>query len=117
MPRVDAFGPAGKSEQTDTVILSVDEYEAIRLMDLEGLDQDRCADQMGVARSTIQRIYENARKKLADFLVNGKPLRIEGGDYRLCETAGTDDFGCHGRCRRCGWPDIMEPRGENEDKP
>ena len=117
MPRVDAFGPAGEPGQTEAVILRVDEYEVIRLMDWEGFDQDRCANQMGVARSTIQRIYESARKKLADFLVNGKPLRIEGGDYRLCEAAETDGFGCHGRCRRFGCPNNMEPRGKNEDKP
>lgn len=117
MPRVDAFGPEGEIGQTESVILSVDEYEVIRLIDWEGLDQDRCAYQMGVARSTVQRIYEKARKKLADFLVNGKPLKIEGGDYRLCEAAETSSFGCRGRCRRLERLNNMEPGEKNEDKP
>lgn len=115
MPQVDAFAPAGGPGQTEAVILNVDEYEVIRLMDWEGFDQDGCAEQMGVARSTIQRIYESARKKLADFLINGKPLRIEGGDYRLCEEGETDGYGCHGRC--CRRRQILaEPRENNESK-
>lgn len=51
---------------------------------------------MGVARSTIQRIYDDARKKIADSLVNGKILKIEGGDYKLCS-----DFGDGKNCDKC----------------
>lgn len=109
MPRVDVFGPVGPSGSAEAVILSVDEYEIIRLMDWEGLSQDESASRMGVARSTVQRIYEDARKKLADFLINGKPLRIEGGDYRLCEANETDRFSCHGCCRRHGCQSGKEP--------
>ena len=54
-------------------------------MDLEGLSQQECSQWMEVARTTVQRIYENARKKLALALVEGRPLRIGGGDYRLCD--------------------------------
>ena len=65
--------------------MTLDEYEAIRLMDLENLQQEQAAAQMGVARTTVQLIYNNARRKLADCLVNGKRLVISGGNYRLCE--------------------------------
>ncbi len=67
----------------DTVIMSLDEYETIRLLDKEGLKQEECAEKMGVARTTITAIYESARKKLAQCLVDGKTLRIEGGSYKL----------------------------------
>jgi predicted DNA-binding protein (UPF0251 family) len=83
--------------------MTVDEYEAIRLIDLEGFTQQECAQQMNVARTTIQGIYAEARKKLAESLVNGKVLLIEGGEYRLCDGRGNGcGRGCHrhrhGRC-------------------
>ena len=82
--------------------MTLDEYEAIRLMDLENLQQEQAAAQMGVARTTVQLIYNNARRKLADCLVNGKRLVIEGGDVALCERHAQ----CPGRghCCRSGCP-------------
>ena len=75
--------------------MTVDEYETIRLIDLEGCTQEECAKRMHVARSTVQMIYNEARRKTADCLVNGKPLIIAGGNYRLCDGAGR----CHaGKC-------------------
>ena len=71
--------------------MTLDEYETIRLLDLEGLQQEQAAAQMGVARTTVQAIYNNARRKLADCLVNGKRL---GGDVTLCEK--------HEQCPRRG---------------
>ncbi len=65
-------------------IMTVEEYEALRLMDYVGLTQAECARQMGVGRTTVQWIYDSARKKLAAFLVEGCGLRIEGGHYALC---------------------------------
>ena len=84
MPNYRIFGPLN-GEIQDEIILSVEEYEVIRLIDLEGLEQQQCAERMGVGRSTVQRMYSDAKKKVADSLVNGKVLKIEGGDYFLCD--------------------------------
>lgn len=69
------------------VELTVDEYETLRLIDYMGLTQYECALQMEVARSTIAAIYENARYKISDSLVNGKSIKISGGDYVLCQNS------------------------------
>lgn len=82
--------------------MGLDEYEVIRLIDLEGLQQEQAAVQMGVARTTVQSIYNAARRKLADCMVNGKMLRIEGGDVEVCEKrAHCMRQGCCGH-QRCG---------------
>ena len=88
-PQTLAFVPEEPSVEKPLVILTVDEYEAIRLIDRVGLSQEQCCEFMQVARTTVQQIYASARKKLADVLVEGLPLRIEGGDYRLCNGGNT----------------------------
>jgi len=90
-PQSLSFFPEEGADGKAPVILSVDEYETLRLIDNEGFSQEECGQQMGVARTTVQLIYTSARKKLAEMLVEGKPLRIEGGDYRLCD--GGEDCG------------------------
>ncbi len=67
---------------TGTVRMTVDEFEALRLLDHEGLTQEACAGRMGIARTTVTAIYDNARKKAADALVSGKRLLITGGHCR-----------------------------------
>lgn len=83
-PQTLLFSPIGAVEKKDAIVLTVDEYETIRLIDKEGFGQERCAEFMQIARTTVQRIYESARKKLANCIVDGRPLRIEGGDFWLC---------------------------------
>ena len=75
-----AFGPLGEQTAEASVVMTVDEYETIRLIDLMGYTQEECAAQMNVARTTVQGIYNEARKKLADMLVSAKTLYIRGGD-------------------------------------
>lgn len=96
MPRNNCFAPVGQAMAREKTIMRIDEYEAIRLIDLAGYTQEECAEQMGVARTTVQGIYISARQKLADALVNGKALWIEGGDYDLCREEGS---GCARKCR------------------
>ena len=89
-------GHAGHGMHGGCVVMTVDQYETVRLIDLEGLTQEACAEKMQIARTTVQSIYAEARKKLADALVNSKMLRIEGGEYKLCEDA--DEPCGHGGC-------------------
>lgn len=98
MPETREFRPVGDSSCEAAVILTVDEYEAIRLIDKQGFSQEECSTYMQVARATVQLIYNSARKKLAEALVDGLPLRIEGGEYRLCD--GKEEFCSCGGCKK-----------------
>lgn len=98
LPENNKFGPLDLSlDSKDYVNMTVDEYESIRLIDLEGFNQEECSKQMNIARTTVQGIYIEARRKLAESLVNGKVLMIEGGEYRLCDGIGK---GCGVGCRK-----------------
>ncbi len=88
-PDTVGLTPVNCKENAVPVVLTVDEYEAIRLIDREGLSQEQCSCQLQVARTTAQKIYEQARRKLAEALVEGRPLRIEGGSYRICDGGET----------------------------
>lgn len=94
-PSCKRFGPQGVVHQGGNVTMTLEEYECIRLMDHEGLTQEQCARQMKVARTTIQGIYSSARRKLAQCLVNGDTLHLEGGNFILCEKTGVC---CHKHC-------------------
>ena len=112
MPKVCNFVPVGQDENQATVVLTVDEFEAIRLIDEQGFSQEECSSYMQVARTTAQAIYNTARAKIATALVEGMPLRIEGGDYRLCE--GKEDV-CHcGGCQRHRDGDQFQEKGEKQ---
>ena len=96
VPQVDKFCPNG-CEDTEPILLTLDEYEVVRLVDLEQQTHEQCAAQMDISRSTVQEIYESARSKIAACLVHGKPLHITGGNYRIC--GGQEAAHC-GRCCR-----------------
>ncbi|MBQ2753712.1 MAG: DUF134 domain-containing protein [Firmicutes bacterium] len=85
-PKVSEFSP-GIVISEDTINLTIDEFEAIRLIDHLGLTQEESSMQMNVARTTVQSIYDSARKKIADALVNGKTIKIYGGSYRVCDNS------------------------------
>lgn len=100
LPEFNRFGPlTEKSDAGHVLSMSVDEFETIRLIDLDGFTQEECAVQLNVSRTTVQGIYQEARRKLADSLVNGKELLIDGGDYHLCDGRGG---GCGRGCRGQG---------------
>lgn len=83
-PLMQGFKPFGiPHSQLESVILHFDEYEAIRLLDYEGLMQEQAAEQMNVSRPTLTRIYEKARRKFATAFVEGKMILIEGGNVEF----------------------------------
>src|SRR4030067_346636 len=84
MPDVTYFKPAGiPLRDLEEVCMSVEETEAVRLKDLEGLEQEQGAEKMNISRPTFQRILASARLKIADALLNGKAIKIEGGHFEL----------------------------------
>ncbi len=97
-PIVNVFGPAERQPLGDDVVMSVEEYETIRLLDLEGLTQEEAAERMNVARTTVQRMYADARQKMALALFEASMLRIEGGNHEFYRE-GEFGRGC-GRCAR-----------------
>ena len=80
LPVYRSFSP-DDTAATENVLMTVDEFEAFRLLDYEGLTQEACASRMNIARTTVTAIYDSARKKIADALVNGKRLLISGGHF------------------------------------
>ena len=100
------------AEQTEAVILNIDEYETIRLIDKEGMSQEQCSEFMQIARTTVQRIYDSARKKLALMLTEGLPLRIEGGDFWLCDGQNAD-CGQEDCYKHLFYQKYQKPKGEH----
>ncbi len=84
VPQITYFKPAGiRLSELEEVNLLVEEVEAIRLKDQEGLEHEVCAQKMNISRSTFSRLLDSARQKLANALLNGKAIRIEGGNYEM----------------------------------
>lgn len=102
-PEVSHFGPyVHRHMQLEKIEMTLEEFETIRLMDYEGLDQTGTAARMNVGRSTVQRIYESARNKMATSLIEQKRLTIGGGNYEVCG---------HRNRRRCSetcWQDAKD---------
>ncbi len=86
VPEIRVFKPVGvPGRHLEEVVLTVEELEALRLKDLEGLEQEECAARMNISRPTFQRLLTSSRYKVAEALVGGKVLRVEGGHYQLAE--------------------------------
>jgi len=116
---VTYFKPAGiPLGSLEAVRLSLEEAEALRLKDLEGLEQEEGAERMNISRPTFQRVLASARKKAADALLNGKAIRIEGGNFEIAHRR----FRCHSGhewevetptsiapafCPTCSAPDVQ----------
>ncbi len=84
VPGVTFFKPAGiPMRSLEEIQLSVEEAEALRLKELEGMEQESAAEKMNVSRPTFQRILSSARRKVADALLNGRAVRITGGNYEM----------------------------------
>ena len=97
LPAACRFVPTGVLRcDLEEIVLSVDEFEALRLADLEGLYQDAAAGRMGISRQTFGRIIELARRKVAEALVQAKALKIEGGAFVV--SAG-QAFECTAPCQ------------------
>ena len=126
MPAYTVFGPetVGTDNQCadchenafseKAVMMTIDEYETVRLIDKEGFSQEDCGIYMQVARTTVQQIYNSARSKLAYALVEGLPFQIDGGEYRLCDGKSTC---CQNKCGKprhnCPIPAENRPQKEN----
>ena len=118
LPEVTYFKPAGiPLRMIEEVPLSIEELEAIRLKDVECLQQEECAQKMHISRPTFHRVLESARSKIADALINGKAIHIEGGNFEMShrrfrcghdghewdipiEEIGDGDPGACPRCKR-----------------
>lgn len=128
MPGVTYFKPAGiPLRSLEEIRLSVEEAEALRLKDLEGLEQEQGAEKMNVSRPTFQRVLAAARKKVAAALLNGKAIKIEGGNFEIAHRR----FRCRSGheweletpisippelCPTCNTPDVQQvfPAGFSE---
>ena len=83
-PDVTYFKPRGiPLRELEEITLSVEEFESVRLKDLEGLEQEECAKKMNISQPTFHRLVLSARKKIADAIINGKAIKIEGGNYNI----------------------------------
>lgn len=87
MPNYLMFSPANPN---GTINLLVEEYEVIRLIDYKKLTQEECSQIMEIARTSVQKMYDEARFKISQVLVDGKTLQIDGGNYYVCN----NDFPC-----------------------
>jgi len=106
VPGVTYFKPAGiPMSSLEEIRLSLEEAEALRLKDLEGMGQESASERMNVSRPTFQRVLSSARRKVADALLNGRSVRISGGNYEMASFRF--------RCRRGHeWDASPEPEAD-----
>lgn len=111
LPSVTYFKPAGvRMAELGEVVIPHDEVEAIRLKDLLGLPQDEAAQQMNISQPTFHRLLLSAHEKMADAVINGKALRIEGGNVTV-DAKTIPPCGWRQRCRH-GWGKGMHQKGK-----
>jgi len=121
-PLFTEFKPVGlKGQSIQQVFLTLDEFEALRLADNAGLSHEEAADEMEISRSTFSRLIEKARKKIADFIIQGKMLTIEGGNVHFrnniirCEDCGymfkTNFNETFSECPSCHSKNLMNLAG------
>lgn len=121
-PRCESFGPKGAVSK-DEINLTIEELEAIRLKDVEQLDQIKAAEKMDVSQPTFHRILNDARKKIADALVNVKQIKICGGANKMnqrkfkcykCEEEFEVPYGTARpeKCPKCGSAEIHRAEGQ-----
>ena len=88
-PGITYFKPAGvRMIELEETILTFEELEAIRLIDLESVEQEKAAKQMNISQPTLSRLLKSARKKIADAIIHGKAIRIQGGNYTMAMPRG-----------------------------
>lgn len=92
--------PVGDFIEVQENVLTQDELEALRLKDLEGVDQERAAKEMNISQPTFHRLIKAARKKVAKALIEGNAIKIQGGNFEMIETLG------NGKRLRKGSPDF-----------
>lgn len=116
-PNITYFKPAGiPLRQIQESIITVDEFEAVRLKDFENLDQEQASKKMNISQPTFHRLVFSARKKIADALVNGKSIRIQGGNFKMVQSRGMGrGMGFGGpamtcKCTSCGY-EAQKQRG------
>lgn len=110
LPKESYFVPLGKKQCTlEEISLKVEELEAMRLKDIEGLSQEECAKQMEVSRQTFQNILDEARRKLTLALVEGKGIRIGGGNFAAKQ--------CRYYCKACGKIYTIQYKQDQEQCP
>ncbi len=115
VPGITYFKPAGiPLGELEEVVLSLEEAEALRLKELEGLEQEQGAERMNISRPTFQRILASARQKVADAILGGKAIRIEGGNFELarnryrCRTGHEwQSDNISSACPECKTPDVQ----------
>ena len=117
-PNVTYFKPRGiPLSELEESILTVDELEAVKLKDFEGMEQEECAKKMNISQPTFHRLIVSARKKVADAIVNGKAIKIEGGNFEVAQSqarriCGGRRFGRQATnctCTSCGYQVQKEP--------
>ena len=109
LPPIKGFRPLWmRTNYRQAIVLRLEEYEALRQIDYEGLIHEEVAEKMNVSRPTVTRIYEQARKKIAKALVEGRTILIEGGDVKLS--------GTHYMCENCSYRFIVSSTNMNVNR-